>query len=424
MSLLFSRHSSFVSDFTLARIPALILGAGRRSILGEKARILLGAGGEQALLVTGSSSLERSGMLDDILGNLAAGGVGVKRVIVEGEPEANFIDARVSELKSLKDGDIGLVIGVGGGSVIDAAKAISALLPRGNSILDHLEGVGRGVPHDGEKIPFFALPTTAGTGGEATKNAVVSGELNGVGFKKSLRHDNLVADLVILDPELTMDCPAHVSAACGLDAFTQLLEPYLSPTSSPFTDQLALQGMRSIATSLSAVCRQEGKESEQPAHRQNMAYGAFLSGICLANAGLGLVHGLASPLGAMFPIPHGVICGTLFARVLKENVKAIGQAGRDIKTPDAEIKIAMIGEVLRGSSERETLKEPGMDRASLVSFALDTLSAWTEDLAIPRLGTFQVTSGDLEGIVERAANRNNPVELSREEIRAILTDRL
>ena len=173
---------------------------------------------------------------------------------------------------------------VGGGSSIDMGKAVSALLPHNNSILDHLEGVGRGIPHSGVKVPYIAIPTTSGTGGEVTKNAVIS-QVGPEGYKKSLRHDNLIPDAVIVDSTLLTSCPPQVTATCGLDALTQLLEPYLSPTASPLTDAIAFSGLQHIIPNLLPAC---GEGAGDVAVREAMAYGSLCSGIALANAGLGI----------------------------------------------------------------------------------------------------------------------------------------
>ena len=290
------------SPFKLARIPTLHFGAGKLKELPKSIAIF----GKKALIVTGTASLKGSEYWQEALEGLRQAEIEFQTLTIDAEPSTEFID---SICASLKGQGIEVVIGIGGGSVIDGAKAISAMLPHTNSVLDHLEDVGKNVPHSGIKIPYIAVPTTSGTGGEMTKNAVMS--MVGLGgYKKSLRHDNLIPDTVIIDPRLMLSCPPHITAACGMDAFTQLLEAYLSPLASPLTDALAISGLEEIADCLVAACT-DGQN--KIAIRSGMAYASMLSGIVLANAGLGIVHGLASPIGGFFPMPHGVVCGTLVA---------------------------------------------------------------------------------------------------------------
>ncbi len=300
-------------------------------------------------------------------------------------------------------------MGIGGGSVVDAGKAISAMLPHNNSIMDHLEGVGKGIPHSGEKVPYLAVPTTSGTGSEVTKNAVIS-EIGPQGFKKSIRHENFIPDGVIVDSELLTTCPPHITAACGLDAFTQLLEPYLSPTASPITDALAWSGLTAIAPNLLAAC---GEGANNLAVREAMAYGSLLSGICLANAGLGIVHGLASSIGGFFPIPHGVVCGTLLAAANETNWQAL--LDREPENP-AIAKLAKLGAFLDDS--------PGKASQEYGEGLCKVLWNWTEKLALPKLGKYRVEASDLDRIVAKTRNRNNPIQLTQSEIKNLVLSRI
>jgi alcohol dehydrogenase len=400
------------TGFTLARIPSVHFGAGKLSLLPKAAA----AFGTEALLITGASSLALGGRLERVEAGLRAAGIRFHHLVIDAEPSTDFIDGTCARLR---DRGFQVVIGIGGGSVIDGAKAISAMLPHSNSVLDHLEDVGRNVAHSGVKIPYVAVPTTSGTGGEMTKNAVIS-MVGPLGYKKSLRHDNLIPDVVIVDPELMATCPPHITAACGMDAFTQLLEPYLSPIASPLTDALALSGMERIRDNLIPACTDRGGDIEV---RAGMAYASMLSGMALANAGLGIVHGLASPIGGFFPIPHGVVCGTLVASATESNIAALrlaaaGPGGTRPRgaNPVALAKFAKVGILFGGS--------PAESEAYNCDFLVETLQAWTETLRLPRLGAYGVTASDLQRIVEKTGNRQNPVQLDADELAGLLSRRL
>lgn len=396
--------------FQLARIPPVHFGPGK---LAELPR-LAAAFGRRALLVTGAASLRASGRWDTLGEALRRAGIEYRTVVIDTEPSTRFIDETCA---ALRDEGIELVVGIGGGSVIDGAKALSAMLPHGNSVRDHLEDVGTGVPHSGIKVPYVAIPTTSGTGGEMTKNAVIS-SVGSDGYKKSLRHDNLIPDAVIVDPELMLSCPPAVTAACGMDAFTQLLEPYLSPLSSPITDALALSGLERIGENLLSAC---GEGAGEVAVRGGMAYASMLSGIVLANAGLGIVHGLASPIGGFFPVPHGVVCGTLVASATAANIKSLRKAVREGGEGAASAALALgkyakVGLLLGGGPDR------GADYHA--DALVERLWAWTEALRLPKLGEFGIRESDLDRIAGSAGNRQNPVILSREEIRGLVASRL
>ena len=392
-----------IRPFDYARIPSLYFGAGKLGLLPK----LVGKfNARTVLLVIGGRSLEQSGRLQAIQRNMDAVAIKHHRIVCEGEPTAALID-RICE--TYRPRQIDVVVGIGGGSVVDAGKAVSAMLPHDNSIFDHLEGVGRGIPHSGIKKPYIAMPTTSGTGSEMTKNAVIS-EVGPSGYKKSIRHDNLVPDAVVVDGELLVSCPRDVTAACGMDALTQLLEPFLAPTASALTEALVWSGLEAIRDNLLPAC---GAGAADLGVRQGMAYASLLSGIALANDGLGIVHGLAGPIGGFFEIPHGVACGTLVGAAARANLRALRD--RDPESPALD-KMARVGRLFSGAAEEG--REAGCD--ALVA----TLDAWTERLELPRLSRYGIEERHLDKILDAAANRNNPVELSREEIRGILLERL
>jgi alcohol dehydrogenase class IV len=233
------------------------------------------------------------------------------------------------------------------------------------------------------------------------------------GFKKSIRHDRFVPDLAVIDPELMTACPPDVSAACGMDAFTQLLESYVSTQASPFTDALAYSGLSFVKDSLVPACTTEGENIER---RAAMAYAALVSGITLANAGLGVVHGLASPIGGHFSIPHGVVCGTLVGPETRVNIEKLRK--EPPADPIALEKYGRIGALLCGMPFREEEIQACCD------LLVERIDEWTETLAIPRLSEYGMRASDLDGIVQGAGNKNNPVALTEEEIKALVSMRL
>jgi len=387
-----------MNPFSFARCPQIKFGLGAFDELHK----ITAMHGNRVLLMFGGESLKKSGGLDDLIVRFRGCGLTVYTFSVKGEPSPELVDAAV---KTHRDADV--VVSVGGGSVLDAGKAVSAMLPSGEPVSDYLEGVGVGGIHDGRKIPFIAVPTTSGTGSEVTKNAVLS-RIGPQGFKKSLRHDNFVPDIAIIDPNLTVTCPPDVTAACGMDAFTQLLESYLSTLASPMTDALALKGISLLAGSLVKVCTDGMYDTNA---RADAALAAMLSGITLANAGLGVVHGLAGPIGGAFNIPHGIVCGALAAAAASLTVSKL-----DDQHP-AFLKCAKVGAVLKGY-------ESSNDPAEGCRMAIETMEEWIELLGVPRLGAFGIKESDLDWISEEAGCKNNPVQLSRDEIKAMLKTRL
>jgi alcohol dehydrogenase len=311
-----------------------------------------------------------------------------------------------------------VVVAIGGGSVLDTAKAVAGLLTAGNSVRDHLEGVGSELPYRGPSVPFVAVPTTAGTGSEATKNAVLS-ERGPRGFKKSFRDDALVAQVAIVDPDLLASCPPDVIAGNGMDALTQLLESYFSLRANPFTDALALSGLAAARDGLltwhaEAVAGRGdgGMGSLAAAARERLAYAALCSGICLAQAGLGAVHGLASPLGALFPIPHGAACGATLAAATRVNIAAL-----ETRDPGsvALSRYAVAAWLLTGRA----VADDAETRAALVP----ELVSWSARLGVPRLSSFGIAESDIPAIVadsRGSSMKTNPIVLTDEEIAAIL----
>lgn len=391
--------------FEIARLPRVVFGEGSLS----RVAVLAARYGRHALLVTGARSFTGSVHYATLADSLRLAGVGWESVVVTGEPSPHLADETAARFRSA---GIDVVIGVGGGSVLDAAKAIAGLLRIPNSVLDFLEGVGPELPYPGPAVPFIAVPTTAGTGSEATRNAVLSvqGE---AGFKKSFRDDKLVAEYAVLDPLLLAICPPALIAANGMDALTQLLESYVSLKASPFTDALALSGIRLVCDGLFPWYEQT---PEAPRARGAMLYAALLSGIALAQAGLGSVHGLASPLGAFFPIPHGVACGTLVAACTAANVRALGE--RAPESP-ALSRYAEVGRILAGNMSLND--DAGLERL------VDILADWTRRLDLPPLSRYGMTAADIPRVVAHcrgSSMKTNPLVLTDGEVAATLAERL
>jgi len=394
-----------IPPFSFARIPFIIFGAGKLKELYN----IIPEFGNNVLFVIGGSSLNQSGKWNEIISNLENKSINFTSFSISGEPSPTLIDNAVAKFR---EKDLDLIVGIGGGSVTDAGKAISAMLTKEDSIKNYLEGVGN-KNHDGKKIPYIAIPTTSGTGSEATKNAVIS-EVGPSGFKKSLRHDNFIPNIAIIDPELMISCPPSVSAACGMDAFTQLLEAYVSLKASPITDALAFSGMKHMSKNLLAASATEASNVNV---RGVMAYGSLLSGIVLANAGLGIIHGLASPIGGFFKIPHGVVCGTLLAEATKLNIEMLQNRGLEGK-PGLQ-KYASIGALLTGESHVEDRKIQ-----KYCMKLIETLERWTRDLKIDRLGIYGITEKDIGKITENTGLKNNPVNLNKNNIKRIVLNRL
>jgi len=421
-----------IAPFTISRLPRIVFGAGSAARLPDLASEF----GRRALIVTGARSFRGTTHWQALQDGLRARGIEWLDMEVSGEPSPQLVDNAV---RRFHDERIEVVIGIGGGSVLDAAKAIAGLLKPANSVMDHLEGVGPELPYRGPATPLIAVPTTAGTGSEATKNAVLSvqGE---AGFKKSFRDEKLVPEYAVVDPGLLASCPREVIAANGMDALTQLLESYVSVRANPLTDALALSGLEAVRDGLLAWYDGRGEAATAPSvargpregvpgvppmtspigdtapARANMAYAALLSGITLAQVGLGSVHGLASPLGAFFPIPHGVVCGTLVAAATRVNIRAL--QARAPHSP-ALAKYASAGRLLAG--------EPDLHDDEARDALVQLLDGCTARLDLPALGAYGVRDADVARIVagsRGSSMKTNPVVLEDGEIAEIVRARL
>lgn len=387
-----------ISSFAIGAIPKIVFGCGSIRELPTLAKPF----GQRLVLVTGHASFVQSEAGRTLNQALHHEGFSVHRLSITGEPSPDQIDAIIANLQGQS---FDLVVGVGGGSVLDAAKAISGLMIPGNSVIDHLEGVGPEWPYEGPATPFIAVPTTAGTGSEATRNAVLTRH-GPEGFKKSFRDDSLMARYAIIDPDLLASCPKALIAANGMDALTQLMEAYVSLKANPMTDALALSGIAAVARGL--VPCFEGVASG----RSDMAYAALLSGICLAQVGLGSVHGLAQPLGSFFPIPHGVVCGTLLAEATAVNLDVLSR--QDPQHPVLR-KYAEVGRILMNQAD--------LEKKEALNGLIETLRALTHTLALPSLESLGVDRADFDRIVAHSRGssmKTNPVYLEDADIRTIL----
>ena len=355
--------------------------------------------GTSILILRGGESLEKSGHWQSICNLLQHNNITWSAATIKGEPSPATIDA-ISKVhkKQLPD----CVVSIGGGSVIDAGKAVAAMLTMPGSVKDYLEKVGHKAPQP-KKIPLLAIPTTAGTGSEATKNAVLS-EVGPQGFKASLRHDSYVPDIALIDPQLMLDCPSEITAAAAMDALSQLLESYFSSKATPLTDALVLSGLKHFSRSFPGVC---GAEAQNADARADIAYAAYLSGLTLANAGLGTVHGIAGTLGGISPLAHGKICGVLVAPVMKQTLKKLDNGSPALK------KMCRAGTLLtdcRYQGDREGAQA-----------LIDYLESLQEKTGLKNFKAAGLTTEIIATISTQSDNKNNPVDLSGEEITTILT---
>jgi alcohol dehydrogenase class IV len=321
-----------------------------------------------------------------------------------GEPHVGHVEQAVALAR--RDA-CDFVIGLGGGSAIDTAKAVAGLLTNGGGPLDYMEVIGKGQKLTRPAAPWLAIPTTAGTGAEATRNAVIGCAEKK--FKASLRSPYLLASAALIDPQLAVDVPRHVTACSGMDALCQLIESYTSNQAQPICDALALEGIARAAQALPRVY----ENGQDLTAREDMALAAYLSGVTLANAGLGAVHGFAAPLGANLPIPHGAICAALLPHVMAANVESLLAASPEHPTL---CRYAAIGKALVG---RDDLPD-----TVAIEAGVQHVAESVERLGIPRLRPLGLTPERVPELVQLARKassmRYNPVVLSDEALAAIL----
>ena len=382
--------------FEFATASRIVFGRGTVKEAGPAARDL----GSRVLIVTGRSS-ERAAALTAAL---ASSGLSYVTFSVSGEPTTDMIREGV-RLAQAEACDV--VIGFGGGSAIDAAKAIATLTANGGDPLDYLEGIGAGKPLTQPALPIIAIPTTAGTGAEVTRNAVVASPEHRV--KASLRSPFMLPRLALVDPELTYTLPPEVTAGTGLDALTQLIEPFTSHRANPMTDAFCREGLARAARSL----RRAYDHGTDTAAREDMALASLFGGLALANAGLGAAHGFAAPICGMFPAPHGATCAALLPHVMAANVAALRA-----RQPDgpALARYEELARILAGKPD------------ATVEDTLRWVSALCHDLSVPRLAVYGVTPADFPVLAQKAAAASsmkaNPIALTAEELGEILAQAL
>lgn len=351
----------------------ILFGWGRRSELGAYGKSL----GRRAWLVTGSRTLEQNGTLAALADSLRQGGVEVTPLAaIHREPEVADVDAASAKLREqgVREGDF--VVAIGGGSALDLGKAVAAMATNRQSetVKDYLEGVGRGLKLEVAPLPVLAMPTTAGTGSEATRNAVISN--SEPAFKKSLRSDQMVPEVVIVDPELTASAPRDVTVWSGLDAITQLIEAYITKNARPVPQALCLEGLREAVT---ALPRLVDDPADRPA-REAMAHAALLSGIALANSGLGMAHGVAAALGVTCQVPHGLACAIMLPTALAANRRV------------REREIATLGRLFTGND--------ALSDTAAADAAVTFITDYCRKLRIPmRLRDVGVTKEQVEPLV-------------------------
>jgi alcohol dehydrogenase class IV len=340
--------------------------------------------GKRALIVTGRDASR----LANILSDLEKAGCETRTFAIAGEPTIQDIELGATQARSEK---VELIIAIGGGSAVDAGKAIAAMACQPEPLLHYLEVIGQGQPLQAAPLPFIAVPTTAGTGAEVTRNAVLASPEHGV--KASLRHARMLPTLALIDPELARSCPPDVTAASGMDALTQCLEAYLSIKAQPLTDALCVEGIQRAMRSLERAVR-DGDDLDA---REDLALAALFSGMALANAGLGAVHGFAAPLGGLFKAPHGAVCAALLAPVWQANWAEVQRSG----TASQRQRFHHASQLLGAADPEE---------------AGTLLQKLTQRLHIPGLRRYGLQESDLDAMAEKAARassmKGNPVALS------------
>lgn len=379
-------------QFEFATATRVVFGAGAIDKIGLAAKQI----GSRALVVTGKNT-SRASRLIALLGQ-----AGIETAIHSIASEPTTDDARAGARRAMELG-AQLVVAFGGGAALDAGKAISALATNKGDPLDYLEVVGKGLPLEQPPLPCLAIPTTAGTGSEVTRNAVLTSPEHRV--KASMRHPLMLPRLALVDPELTLSAPPSVTASTGLDALTQLIEPFVSRRANPLTDALCREGMQRVARSLVTAF----ERGDDLAARTDMALGSLFGGMALANAGLGAAHGFAAVLGGSLGAPHGALCARLLGPVMEANVRALQARGTSSELLERHHEVARM---LTGRAD------------ATAADAIAWIEGVCERLLVPRLAHHGLQSGALGEVVTRASEASsmkaNPVALTPQELAGVL----
>jgi len=382
-----------MTRFEFSTVPRIVFGAGAA---GDIVPLTRGFG-RRALVVHGRSP-ERAA---PVIASLGSGGVETSTFVVATEPDTGTVAAGAALARRM---GADMIIGIGGGSVVDAAKAIAALATNDGDVLDYLEVVGQGRALQNVSLPCVAIPTTAGTGSEATRNAVLTSKTHRV--KVSLRGPFVLPRLAIVDPALTYALPPAMTASTGLDALTQLTEAYVSCRATPITDALCQEGIVRVRDGLRRAFHDGDHEA-----RAHMSIASLWSGIALANGGLGAVHGFAAPIGGLFDAPHGAVCAALLPHVVAANIRAI-----ETRAPQhpAHSKFRTLARLVTGRSDASA------------RHAVAWLEDLVSELAIPGLRTYGIQPEHVDDVVDKAARassmKGNPLELTRDELTRVLVD--
>jgi alcohol dehydrogenase class IV len=378
--------------FEFVTATRIVFGEGTARELGTFAASF----GKRAFVVTGRNPERVRPLID----SLHAQNLEFTIFFVDGEPTVELV---VEGAKQAREAKAEVVVSIGGGSVLDAGKAIAALATNPGDPFDYMEVIGKGQALTIAPLPFIAVPTTAGTGSEVTRNAVVASHEHQV--KVSIRHPSMLAKIAVVDPELTYNLPPDITSTTGMDALTQCIEPYTSNAANPLTDALSADGIRRAARSL----KRAYDDGNDKAARSDMAYASLLGGLSLANAKLGAVHGFAGVLGVTYNAPHGALCAVLLPHTMEMNVRAL-----ESRAPDSDYlrRYAEVAQWLTGNKNASA--NDG------VVFVKELCAA----LNIPPLRTYGIVEADFPKIVEQAAKsssmKGNPIVLTNEELTAIL----
>ncbi len=375
-------------NFEFATVTRIVFGAGAVAQICANVNNL----GRRALIVTGKNPTRA----EKLLANLSASGIGAATFAVAGEPEITTVENGVAVAKKES---CDFVIALGGGSVMDAGKAIAAMMTNEGGVLDYLEIIGRGKALTKRSAPFIAIPTTAGTGAEVTRNAVLASPEHKV--KVSLRSPLMLPTAAVIDPELTRDLPPALTASTGLDALTQLIEPYVCLHANPMTDGFCEQGIFRAARAL----REAVFNGQNKSVREDMALAGLFGGLALANAGLGAVHGFAGPIGGMFPAPHGAVCAALLPPVMAANLRALCEREPQNQALARYQKVAAL---LTGDSQ------------ATAAAGVEWVQKLVADFPVPKLGAYGIREEHVAGICAKAANASsmkaNPIVLTPGEL--------